>query len=158
MKVIKTSDALQVQGEGFTSHRILLASDNMGFSLHKTVIPKGDARHWHYKQHLEACYCISGEGVLTNLESGKKFTIKPDTTYVLDRHDNHTFQAITDVVLISVFNPPVSGTEIHGEDGSYLLSNKFNKDKAEKIVESVYGTCNKFDAIENVQNILNHAG
>lgn len=104
---------------GFTSHRALLASDGMGFSLHKTVIPKGPPQHWHYKHHLEACYCIAGKGVLTNLETGQTHLIKPDVVYVLDHHDDHTFEALEDTVLISVFNPPVTGNEVHREDGSY---------------------------------------
>lgn len=156
MKVIKTSSALAVQGVGFISHRILLASDNMGFSLHKTVIPKGEPRHWHYKEHLEACYCVQGTGMLTNLTTGEAFSITPDTTYVLDNHDDHTFEATTDVVLISIFNPPVSGNEIHGDDGSYSLPPNYNRSKAHQIVHAVYDTCNEIDAIESVQDILNN--
>lgn len=107
---------------GFESFRALLERDGMGFSLHKTVIPKGEPQHWHYKYHLEACYCIEGEGEITNLETGEKHTIKPDVVYVLDKHDDHLFQAFTNrVVLISVFNPPVKGGEVHREDGSYSL-------------------------------------
>ena len=113
-----------VIGEGFESLRIVLAKDDIGFSVHKTVIPKGPARHWHYKHHKEVCYCIQGRGILTNLETGETFKIVPDTAYILDNHDNHTFQAITDVVLISVFNPPVTGNELHDEDGSCLPAKK----------------------------------
>ncbi len=106
---------------GFTSFRFLLAKDGMGFSLHKTVIPIGPPQHWHYKNHLEACYCISGRGLLTNLDTGNLYAIKPDTLYVLDQHDDHTFEAFEDTVLISIFNPPVTGQEVHQEDGSYEL-------------------------------------
>lgn len=91
----------------------------MGFSLHRTEIPKGQPQHWHYKNHLEACYCVSGIGWLTNLQTREQFYIKPGTCYVLDNHDDHAFQALEDVVLISVFNPPVAGCEVHREDGSY---------------------------------------
>jgi len=104
---------------GFVSYRFLLQSDGMGFGLHKTVIPAGVRQHWHYKKHLEACYCISGRGFLTDAETGECHEITRDTCYVLDKHDEHWFQAIEDVVLISVFNPPVIGMEVHGEDGSY---------------------------------------
>lgn len=111
-----------VIGKGFESLRLLLAKDGMGFSVHKTIIPvTGRAEHWHYKNHLEACYCIEGCGILTNLSTAEKFTILPDTIYVLDNHDDHTFEAIKDVVLISIFNPPVTGMEIHQADGSYVL-------------------------------------
>lgn len=118
IKSIENTDR-HVKGEGFESLRVLLRSDNMGFGIHKTIIPKGGPYHWHYKNHLEACYCIKGKGELTNLETGEKFTIDVDTTYVLDNNDDHTFEALEDVVLISVFNPPVTGKEVHTEDGSY---------------------------------------
>lgn len=101
------------------SLRALLKMDGMGFSLHKTIIPKGPPQHWHYKHHLEACYCVAGRGRLTNLMTGEVYYIAPDVVYVLDNHDDHTFEAEEDTILISVFNPPVTGTEVHGEDGSY---------------------------------------
>lgn len=107
---------------GFTSLRPILAKDGMGFSLHKTIIPKGKPQAWHYKHHLEACYCVTGEGVLTNCETGEQFSVLPDTVYILDNHDRHTFEAKKDVVLISIFNPPVHGREVHLEDGSYPLA------------------------------------
>lgn len=155
MKVIHTKDAIAVEGLGFISHRILLAKDGMGFSLHKTVIPTGEPRHWHYKEHLEACYCVSGLGILKNISTGQEYEIKPDVTYVLDSHDPHTFQALQDTVLISVFNPPVTGDEIHGEDGSYLLPRNMNRGKATQIVKAVNSTCNEYDATDMVQDILN---
>lgn len=120
MKVLQLNNldrTRTVVGEGFTSHRFLLMSDEMGFGLHKTVIPSGEKHFWHYKHHLEACYCISGYGVLS--QGNNTWDIKPDTCYVLDKHDEHYFQAIEDTVLISVFNPPVIGDEIHSIDGSY---------------------------------------
>jgi L-ectoine synthase len=104
---------------GFRSIRAVLAKDGMGFSMHKTIIPSGKKQHWHYKNHLEACYCIKGFGVLTNLRTKKIFEIRPDTIYMLDKHDDHTFTAYEDVVLISVFNPPLIGHELHREDFSY---------------------------------------
>jgi L-ectoine synthase len=125
MKVVRYSDvaargsAVECPKGGFVSYRYLLAQDRMGFALAKTLIPRGDVQHWHYKNHLEACFCISGYGKLTNLDTGEVYEIGPDDCYVLDNHDDHTFQAATDVVLISVFNPPIRGNEVHKEDGSY---------------------------------------
>lgn len=105
---------------GFRSIRGLLERDGMGFSMHKTLVPSGmGPQHWHYKHHLEACYCIQGRGILTNLTTGNRYEVLPDVIYVLDEHDDHTFEALEDTVLISVFNPPVTGTEVHREDGSY---------------------------------------
>ena len=143
----------EVHGEGFTSYRLILAKDNMGFSVHKTVIPKGEALHWHYLNHLESCYCTQGKGVLIDLKTGESFDIVPDTIYILDNHDDHTFQAIEDVVLISVFNPPVTGNEVHNSDGSYLVN---QKSLAERIVTAISLTKNDFDAIEETKKLLTH--
>lgn len=101
------------------SIRPVLARDGLGFSVHKTIIPKGGPYHWHYTHHLEACYCIQGKGVLKDLKTKVEYNITPDTIYLLDNHDDHTFEALEDIILISIFNPPVTGKEIHREDGSY---------------------------------------
>jgi len=130
------------------SLRVVLAKDNMGFSIHKTIIPKGKKGHWHYKHHLESCYCIKGSGLLTNINTNEVFEINVDTVYSLDDNDNHTFEALEDVVLISVFNPPVTGNEIHQKDGSYTI------DKAKEIVYSISDCTNDYDAIEKVNELL----
>jgi quercetin dioxygenase-like cupin family protein len=124
MKVIKVKELpkeriIKCPNGGFTSNRLLLKSDGMGYSLTKTVIPVNGVQHWHYKNHLESCYCVSGKGELTNLKTKEKFQITPDTVYVLNEHDDHTFEALKETVLICVFNPPLTGNEIHDKDGSY---------------------------------------
>lgn len=125
MKIVKSKDLLNTERQvncpkgGFTSLRILLEKDGMGFSLTETHIPKGEEQHWHYKNHFEACYCVAGFGILTNKKTGEEFDISKGTTYILDNHDDHTFEAIDNVVLVCVFNPPLKGNEVHREDGSY---------------------------------------
>lgn len=124
MKIIKTTDlqssrVVHCPKGGFVSNRILLAEDNMGYTMTKTIIKPNGPQYWHYKNHLESCYCVSGKGTLTNKATGEKFEIAPDTTYVLDKHDAHEFEAHETVVLICVFNPPLTGQEVHGDDGSY---------------------------------------
>ena len=53
--------------------------------------------------------------------SGTVHRIEPGTIYVLDEHDDHYLRADAagDMVLVSVFNPPLNGTERHvlGQDG-----------------------------------------
>lgn len=125
MQIVKVADLKGTDRQvtcpngGFISNRILLESDGMGYSLTKTIIPPGEEQHWHYKNHLESCYCVSGKGLLTDLETGKFHWIYPDTTYVLDKHDDHLFEACEETVLICVFNPPLKGREVHQKDGSY---------------------------------------
>lgn len=127
MKIVRVKDLegtdRDVEFNAGRSVRILLEKDNMGFSLHKTIIKKG-TYHWHYKNHLESCYCISGHGWITDLNTNISYEIFPDTTYVLNNHDKHKFTATEDTILMSVFNPPVMGNEIHQEDGSYKLTTK----------------------------------
>ena len=53
----------------------LLESDGMGYGMTKTVIPVGERQHWHYKNHLESCYCVSGKGLLTNAVTGEYWAI-----------------------------------------------------------------------------------
>jgi hypothetical protein len=130
MNVIKTSEledsrVVHCPKGGFVSNRILLASDNVGYSLTKTIIPVGERQFWHYKNHLESCYCISGKGLLVNAVTKEYYAIAPDTTYVLDNHDPHYFEALEEVTLLCVFNPPLSGAEVHGDDGSYSLPDEF---------------------------------
>ncbi len=104
---------------GFVSNRILLDEDNMGYTMTKTVIPVNGKQFWHYKEHLESCYCVKGRGELTNKETGETFEISEDITYVLDKNDAHYFEAFEEVTLICIFNPPLTGKEVHQEDGSY---------------------------------------
>jgi hypothetical protein len=124
MKVIRTSElpperVIDCPKGGFRSHRILLESDNVGYSMTKTVLPPNGEQFWHYKNHLESCYCVSGKALLRNARTGEFWAIGPDTTYVLDKHDPHYFEALEETVLICVFNPPLTGREVHQDDGSY---------------------------------------
>lgn len=156
MKIVAVKDLentdRDVEFNAGNSIRILLEKDGMGFSLHQTRIRKG-VYHWHYKNHLESCYCVSGSGSIEDLSTGTKYEIKPETTYVLDNNDDHIFTANEDTVLISVFNPPITGNEIHGKDGSYeLLKNTSNLPK--KIVVKVNESSNDYDAIEEVEKLL----
>jgi L-ectoine synthase len=67
-----------------------------------------------YRNHLEACYCIAGEGEVEDME-GKVYPIRKGDIYVLDEHDKHYLRGghDQDLVLVSVFNPPLKGTERH---------------------------------------------
>lgn len=124
MKVIRAGDlpesrVVRCPNGGFVSHRMLLESDGMGYTVTRTVVPPGRVNRWHYKHHLESCYCIAGRGILVNEETKNYYAIAPDTMYVLDNNDAHTFEAIDTVILICVFNPPLKGREVHDEYGVY---------------------------------------
>lgn len=119
IKTLKKERIINCPKGGFISHRILLEEDKMGYTMTKTVIPVNGKQFWHYKKHLETCYCIAGKGILTNTITNEQFSITPDKIYVLDKNDPHYFEALEECILICVFNPPLTGREVHKEDGSY---------------------------------------
>lgn len=143
----------QVPFTGGESFRLILAKDGMGFSFHKTIVDVG-IWHWHYKSHLESCYCTSGHGMIHNLETGESFEIKPGTIYILDNHDNHKFEAFEETVLLSVFNPPIVGNEAHDSEGNYELKTESKRQKAKNIVDQVFGSDSTYDAIEIVETLI----
>ncbi len=157
MKIVRTEDLINTDRHakptGCESIRLIVESDDMGFGVHKTLIPEGGPHHWHYPNHLEACYCVSGSAMLVNLDTGDSHFIIPDTIYLLDNHDNHTFEAFEDTVLISVFNPPVNGDEVHNENGHYPAS-AARKDKAQKIVRVCDECDSLYDAFDEVVELL----
>jgi len=125
MKVIRTEDLRGTDREvvspgGWTSVRWLLASDGMGFSFHETTFPPGLEFDMWYKHHFEAVFCYQGEGTLVNRDTNEEFKIEPGTVYALDQHDRHTLKAKTELKLVCAFSPPVTGREIHDEDGAYV--------------------------------------
>lgn len=108
-----------VDGGNWTSRRLALADDGLGYSLHDTVIKAGTVTEMWYRHHVESVYVIEGEGILEDRETGDKHDLAPGTLYVLDRNDRHTVHAHTQLRMVCVFNPPVTGREVHLPDGSY---------------------------------------
>jgi len=66
-------------------------------------------------------YCVAGNGSILDKATGETHQISDGTLYALDKHDQHTlFGGTEDMRLICTFNPPVTGREVHDEDGAYL--------------------------------------
>lgn len=106
------------------STRLLLKDDNMGFSFHITTIYKGADFYMHYQHHLESVYCISGRGEIEAVPEGIVYPIEPGTLYVLDKNDRHILRAFDEMKLACVFNPPLSGKEVHNDEGAYELNSE----------------------------------
>lgn len=126
MKVVDVNDIIgterEVEGPGWTSRRLLLKSDGMGFSFHETIIPAGAEMTLWYKYHLEAVYCVAGNGSIEDLTTGDVHSLHDGILYALDQHDRHILRGGTeDMRLICAFNPPVTGQEKHDSDGAYEL-------------------------------------
>lgn len=105
----------------FVSRRLVLADDGLGFSFHDTVLHAGTVTTMQYLNHVESVYCVDGEGELTNRETGEVHAIRPGVLYALDGHELHELRAITDLRMMCVFNPPLTGQEVHDENHSYPL-------------------------------------
>lgn len=111
----------RVVSNGWESVRLLLKGDGMGFSFHITTIYAGANLEMHYKNHLECVYCVAGSGTIETCATGEVSEIGPGTMYALDQHDKHILRARDEMTMACVFNPPVSGREVHQADGSYAL-------------------------------------
>lgn len=124
--IVRSLDSIEgtdreTHSDTWKSRRFLLADDGMGFSLHDTVLYAGTSTPMWYRNHVEAVYCIEGTGTLENRETGEVHEISPGTMYALDDNDKHTLNATTDLRMVCVFNPPVTGQEVHDADGAYPL-------------------------------------
>ncbi|MFJ1735661.1 ectoine synthase [Streptomyces sp. NPDC088254] len=103
------------------SRRLVLAGDGVGFSVHETVMYAGTTTSMCYANHVETVLCGEGEGELTDDETGETYRVSPGTLHLLDGHERHTTRPRTDLRLVCVFNPPVTGHEVHDENGVYPL-------------------------------------
>lgn len=124
--IMKTLDEIvdterDVRADTWRSRRLLLAADGRGYSLHDTVLYAGTQTEMAYANHIESVYCIEGEGTLRDLTDDRIHPLTPGTLYVLDGHERHRVDAETDLRMICVFTPPVTGTEVHDANGAYPL-------------------------------------
>lgn len=109
-----------VSGPGWESRRMIVREHGMGHSVHETRVKEGAELHLHYKNHFETNYCLAGEGEVEHATTGEVFPIRPGTIYALNENDPHILRATRgDLVFVCVFTPPLSGNEVHREDGSY---------------------------------------
>ena len=110
-----------IRTPNWSSRRLLLKKDGMGFSFHETIIKAGTETLIWYKNHLEAVYCVTGEGELETVKDNKIFKIKPGTMYALNENDKHKLRGITEMRLVCVFSPALTGDEVHDDHGVYPL-------------------------------------
>ena len=123
--IIRTLDEVKARG-GYqenpgvwTSTRYLLREDGVGFTLTQTTIAAGASFEMEYKNHVEANLVIEGCGRVTDVATGEVFALGPGDTYTLDQHDRHRLEAESDMRLVCVFTPALTGAESHDAEGSY---------------------------------------
>jgi L-ectoine synthase len=114
MIVRKFSDIAPVEWGNGTSTRFLVAADGMGYTLTDTLVRAGTRSPLHYRNHLEACYCIAGSGMVVDA-AGNEHAIEVGTMYALNNHDAHYLIASPweDMRLVCMFTPALKGTEVH---------------------------------------------
>lgn len=120
-EIIGTERDIKAENENWVSRRFILKDDKMGFSFHETTVFAGTKTYIWYKHHLEAVYCVGGEGEIEDIETGKTHPISNGTMYALNKHERHFLRAKTDMRLVCVFNPPLTGREDHDDEGVYPL-------------------------------------
>jgi L-ectoine synthase len=128
--IIGTKD--DVDTETWNSRRLLLKKDGMGFSMHDTIIKAGTETTIWYKNHVEAVYCIEGEGEIEVVKDGTVYPIQPGTLYALDGHEKHYLRAKSDMRMVCVFNPPLTGQEVHDEEGVYPIIEEESQEYRQK--------------------------
>ncbi len=106
------------KGDRWRSLRLLHEEDGMGVTLTDSILEAGFEMILWQKRHLEACYCLEGEGTVEELDSGKLHPIRPGTLYAMNNHDRHRIRAITQMHIICTFVPALTGHEVHDADGS----------------------------------------
>lgn len=111
-----------VDTKTWSSKRLLVKNDGVGFSLHDTTIKAGTETEIWYQHHVEAVYCIQGEGEIEVLETGVIYPITAGTLYVLNGHEKHLLRGKSEMRMICVFNPPTTGREVHDAQGTYPLN------------------------------------
>lgn len=94
-------------GDNWTSKRIILADDNVGFSFHETTVTAGTRTPLHYPDYIEAVWMIEGHGQLVDHDHDTTYPLDPGTMYLLDKHEHHTIVADTELRMYCVFNPAV---------------------------------------------------
>lgn len=124
MFVRERSQITPVEWGNGLSHRLLVQSDQMGFTICHTLVRAGTKSRLEYRRHLEACYCLSGSGRVEAADGSFGHDLRPGVLYALNEHDAHFLIAAPDcdLELVSVFNPPLRGDEQHN-----LSSDEFSQ-------------------------------
>ena len=123
--IVRSLEDLQASGRYaekpgvFTSARYLLREDRVGFTMTQTSVAAGTRQEMAYAHHVEANLVLDGEGVLTDLETGRTHELRPGVMYTFDGHERHTIDATTDLRIVCIFRPALLGTETHDETGAY---------------------------------------
>lgn len=116
-----TDTERDIKTPNWRSKRIVLANDGVGFSVHETVLKAGSVNDFWYANHIEAVFITKGEAELYDKDNDVTYQLAPGSIYVLSGNEKHQLRPKTDLHTVCVFNPPVTGREVHDENGVYPL-------------------------------------
>ncbi|MDF0531781.1 ectoine synthase [Tsukamurella sp. 8F] len=102
-----TGSDRQIDTENWTSKRIILSDDDVGFSLHETTVAPDTRTDLHYPDYVEAVWLIEGTGELVDRDNDRIHPLGPGTMYLLDGHERHTIVARSRLRMYCVFTPAV---------------------------------------------------
>jgi len=114
-----TDTEADIKTENWRSKRIVLAKEKVGFSVHETTLYAGTVNQFWYANHIEAVFIVEGEGEITDLATGETHQLRPGSLYLLNKPDKHEVRPPTDIPIVCAANPPLTGREVHDEDGGY---------------------------------------
>lgn len=120
--IIGTDREVEAENGNWVSRRLILADDKVGFSYNDTIIRAGTETFIHYANHIEAVYCVGGNGEIHDIANDVTYPIRDGMMYLLNdpAADKHYLRGGSeDMRLICVFNPPLTGREVHDENGVY---------------------------------------
>lgn len=120
-EITGTERDVEPENKQWRSKRIVLGNDKVGFSVHETVLQPGTINDFWYANHIEAVFITEGEGELYDKDNDVTYQLKPGSIYVLNGNEKHQLRPKTLMKTVCVFNPPVTGREVHDENGVYPL-------------------------------------
>jgi L-ectoine synthase len=103
--------ARDVHGDGWKSRRLVLADEDIGYSVHETTLAAGISLRFEYEHHRETVYCVRGKGQVEDLTSGRIVDLAPGGLYSPGIGEPHRIATATEMRLLCVFTPPLAGTE-----------------------------------------------
>ena len=99
--------------------KLLTSADNLGVAISDVRFKAGREVDLWYRNHWEANIVLDGEIELSDRESGETHDLVTGDVYCLGPRDKHRLKVRVDSHVISVFNPPLDGTERHDDQGGY---------------------------------------
>jgi L-ectoine synthase len=100
-----------VHGAGWKSRRLVLADDEIGYSLHETTLDAGVELQFEYRNHRETVYCVEGSGSVEDLGNGTRVALVPGAMYSAGIGEPHVVRTTSQMKLLCVFTPALAGTE-----------------------------------------------